>query len=777
MKIIVLGGGCSVSTVPIARTTPYFGLTQVAYSATSPELSQRALFPTFFRTSVSDLAISKPVIELCKQYNWHHVATLQEQDEMFTTTMNHFHYLLRENNMTLVTAESFLLNPTQNIRNIIMKDARIVFFSGYERSARKVFCQIYLQGAYGARYQWIIPGWYNDNWMDVNDTICTNSQIKEAAMYVISVIDIKRDVTGMRTISGMTYAEYEARYFDWPTIDRYGYNAYHPTGYDAVWAIALALNSTAQIIGQENISEVINGSVHVRPKRLDDFRYRDSPDIAAAILSAMNEVNFHGVSGPISFNVGEIRATIGLSQIQESGMVQFAIYVEESNDLIYIEETEIKWHGDFPPKSTTEQVFVTKYKNEILIICACVLAGVGVLVAILFLTFNIKNREHKHIKMSSPRLNNLIIFGMILAYITVVLFGLDGQFVPEENMPKICTSRAWFLYVSFTLSFGGMFAKTWRVHVIFTGKFSRVNKPVHDIHLFSFVVVLLLVVVAILTAWTLTDPFYQEMRNISQTEINDYPVIQQISNCTCNYFWWWLTAIWFVNGVLLVFGCFLAWETRNVSIPGLNDSRFIGMCVYNVVIMCAVGVTVTLALPERNDIRYAFQAACIMFCAYSSLFVLFVPKIRHVLRHPQDTGVTRATSTTNTSSTFKYTIEHIRQRSTTQLEGEGNLSSVFEELRQKDNELTAMKKKYLQLERVLNDFILTKWQQTTNSRDNNSYDGGHNTAHKSLPKIADIFRMTSSSCPSRIRGRSYEETSRDTVEKREKYGADNSAFS
>ena len=55
--------------------------------------------------------------------------------------------------------------------------------------------------------------------------------------------------------------------------------------------------------------------------------------------------------------------------------------------------------------------------------------------------------------------------------------------------------------------------------------------------------------------------------------------------------------------------------------------RFIGLCVYNVVIMCIVGVTVTLALPERDDIRYAFQAACIMFCAYSSLCMLFVPKV------------------------------------------------------------------------------------------------------------------------------------------------------
>jgi gamma-aminobutyric acid type B receptor len=43
---------------------------------------------------------------------------------------------------------------------------------------------------------------------------------------------------------------------------------------------------------------------------------------------------------------------------------------------------------------------------------------------------------------------------------------------------------------------------------------------------------------------------------------------------------------------LKVFGAFLAWETRNVQIPALNDSKYVGMSVYNVFIMCILGAAI-----------------------------------------------------------------------------------------------------------------------------------------------------------------------------------------
>ena len=42
--------------------------------------------------------------------------------------------------------------------------------------------------------------------------------------------------------------------------------------------------------------------------------------------------------------------------------------------------------------------------------------------------------------------------------------------------------------------------------------------------------------------------------------------------------------------LLQLFGAFLAWETRQVQVAALNDSKYIGMSLYNVTIMCVLGV-------------------------------------------------------------------------------------------------------------------------------------------------------------------------------------------
>ena len=57
-------------------------------------------------------------------------------------------------------------------------------------------------------------------------------------------------------------------------------------------------------------------------------------------------------------------------------------------------------------------------------------------------------------------------------------------------------------------------------------------------------------------------------------------------------------------------------------------NRYIGFCVYNVVVMCMVGVSVSLALTDNETITYAFQAFCILFCTTTILCLLFIPKVR-----------------------------------------------------------------------------------------------------------------------------------------------------
>lgn len=77
-----------------------------------------------------------------------------------------------------------------------------------------------------------------------------------------------------------------------------------------------------------------------------------------------------------------------------------------------------------------------------------------------------------------------------------------------------------------------------------------------------------------------------------------------------------------------IFGAFLAWETRHVSIPALNDSKYVGMSVYNVVIMCVTGAAISFVLTDKQDAMFIMLAVFIIFCSTATLCLVFIPKVR-----------------------------------------------------------------------------------------------------------------------------------------------------
>lgn len=78
----------------------------------------------------------------------------------------------------------------------------------------------------------------------------------------------------------------------------------------------------------------------------------------------------------------------------------------------------------------------------------------------------------------------------------------------------------------------------------------------------------------------------------------------------------------------MLFGMFLTWETRNVSFPGLNDSKYIGICVYNIFIVTMVVLPVGMFAFKANvDAGYSITATSIIFCTTATLVLMFITKV------------------------------------------------------------------------------------------------------------------------------------------------------
>ena len=62
----------------------------------------------------------------------------------------------------------------------------------------------------------------------------------------------------------------------------------------------------------------------------------------------------------------------------------------------------------------------------------------------------------------------MIIAGAILFYLTVILFGVDENVASFSFVDGLCQARVWLCVIGFSLLFGTIFAKAWRIYYIFS---------------------------------------------------------------------------------------------------------------------------------------------------------------------------------------------------------------------------------------------------------------------------------------------------------------------
>lgn len=100
--------------------------------------------------------------------------------------------------------------------------------------------------------------------------------------------------------------------------------------------------------------------------------------------------------------------------------------------------------------------------------------------------------------------------------------------------------------------------------------------------------------------------------------------------CDCRSFNYLIGALYVYKGLLVVFGLFLAYESRNVKYYYINDSRFVSIAMYIVVIVVGIGAPLTLVLSQHLFINPAYALAVLMviMATMSCLLILFIPKVR-----------------------------------------------------------------------------------------------------------------------------------------------------
>lgn len=737
-KKVIMVCGCSTVCSIVAESANMWNLIVVGYGASSPALSDRSRFPTFFRTHPSATIHNPTRIRLFEKYGWSRVAIILETEEVFIETARDLEQRCRARNIQLLTRVSFVRQPADAMDNLKRADPRIIVGMFYKQQARRVMCEAYKRGLYGDKYVWFLIGWYEDDWWtEVKDLDCTYEQMKAAVDGHLTTEGLLLNLDNRRTISGYTSREWLHRYQSelanrasrGPLTSIPGYNLSHedtssavystenldriassnssfkqhssvtmqktqtpaittsirpegyqeaPLAYDAIWAIALALNSTINDLDQLKLS-------------INNFNYTQTPHIRNVFLKNLRQTNFLGISGEVAFSdIGDRIAWTQIEQLVDGNYTVIGYFDSRTNNL-NLTETRIRWSRGEPPRDRTIIKELVQYLDLPYMLCIMIMSLLAILASAALIYFNWTLREDPLIKMSHPPSNNIMLVGCIVCLVSVILFGLDGRFITQNRFPLICDLRAWCLNLGFSLFFGSMLWKVWQSYVLST---RNANPSVYKSggKVFTTVGLFCLIDIIILVIWKLREPMDRttvKIKEQSGLELNmgdDIIIELKIEYCEVNFHWYYI--IFCYKGLLLVFGLFLAYETRGVKLRQLNDSKLVGMCIYNVAIMCFITGPVSLVnlMRQQANYHYLFVSITIIFCCSLSMVLIFIPKVVEHLRRQKR----RAHGTLSSGSSIIQDEKSSRDDEEQLLKLEKENRELAEKIREKDSQMKAM---------------------------------------------------------------------------------------
>ncbi|XP_045213752.2 gamma-aminobutyric acid type B receptor subunit 1-like isoform X2 [Mercenaria mercenaria] len=591
---MVLGAGCSVESEGTSQVSYLWNLTQLSYSSSSPILSDRKRFPKFFRLTLPDQKHNPARIDLMNEFNWKKVATINQALEFFSSVMDDFVKSVQGTNITIISQEIFMHNPMTRVENLKTHDARIIMTAMYEDKARELLCAAYKVGLFGPKIVWVFVGWYSSTFWKVR---LDNLECTEEEMSMAAEGAF---------ITGPVYSN--------PVEER----------------------GIANLTAREFAERYYNHPAYTtEAKKYDFYAYQcyDHIWVAAMALDCAN----HRLK-----EMGNARQTVGL-------------YRQDKNPK-YFEwiEDAIKWKDNVLPRDSTYITYEEKEIPTALYLTMTSLASLGICLAISLFIFNVVHRHNSYVKMSSPNINNVLLLGCVVCYCTVFF-----KNAATEN-DVFCKIRLVCFSLGFTVTYGSLFSKTWRVYRIFKNKQLR-KRIIKDYQLLAIIGGFVGLVSVVLIVWEIVGP-YMIITKYLKNEVymigNDAEVRPFVRVCLSEYSDYFQWPLYVIEGGLLIFGAFLAWETKNVKIQALNDSHEIGFCIYNVVILSAVGLTLSLLLKDKEILMYGITSGFLIIGTLLTQTVIFVPKILAVKNKDTDKGSTDAVAIStgvNHASTYKTT--------------------------------------------------------------------------------------------------------------------------
>ena len=615
----IIGPGCSAAALVVSTLTRRreVSLIHVTPTATSPELEDPDKNTTYATISSALLHVQN-FIQLMTYNQWNNVATLQDAGRLYFSQTHSGFIDAVNHNKVVFTGSLFKgkesLIPLDNLQS---SRARVVLVFAGADIAVELLCYAFHREMVFPNYLWIFHDRTASNFLKAvkkfkvngEDVECTLEQMVAVAEGVIlNQFNLERENTDIvLPLFRKTYNDYYEDYLeelngtDLPIF--YG-NSYH----DAVWAMALALHNAST-----------NGV------DLTSYTYNRNKD-TKVIAQYLNQVHFEGVSGPISFESDTRRAKtiISIKQISNgseqvignlSQEVSLKLSEEKSRFIKDVfEEQDVKIHASM---------------SALLMLLTIVLV---VLIFLLQLANTFWYHYHS-VKATSPNLTHLVFSGCYLFSIALLVLSIQESVdINPVVYAVLCNIFTWCFLLGFSLIFGTICTKIWRVYRLFK-HFSN-DRPGHflsDNSLIAFVMLFLVMDAIICTTWNLVDPW--KTKSAVVPSLHGTPTLYVRSECTCRHITQWVMAIVLYKGTILLLLVALSILNRRIKRKDFRHTRKINILIYGITMLIGVGAPLYFLLNHISIyIGYVILSTLLLSTLLLCIATLFLPPVLPVLR-------------------------------------------------------------------------------------------------------------------------------------------------
>ena len=659
----IIGPACSDTTLalaPILSREP-ISLIQIAPTATSPVIEFKNYSTTFTMIS-SSLAYINSFVALMNRTKWTQVATLfDELGGNFKAT--HIKFVEKINSIPeySITYTSYVYDSDkQNLIHLPLQDlrksqARVVQVFAGRGTVQKIICLAYHLNMIYPQYQWVFSERrlkdFKTNVVFSYDGIEYNCSKQEMAVAsngsILNTYSLIQDDNEILSVTNQSYSFYRELYeqefqkhlFEQKTQDiltRYLESTTNktrddyskPTGtwentyYDAAWAMGFALDNASKT--GLNLSEYNLGQ----------------PEFTKTLADMLLKVQFTGATGPVQFN-------------QESRSVQTRIIINqlllENKNMsklmdIYLAEysnrtLQLNRNISFIRDTYAEVPLRIHYAVGIIIIVITFIVTIcTVLLQFAFIIWHYKTS----IKATSPNISHLIFSGCYLFSLATILYAIQQTFELELQSAKfeviyavLCNTITWCLLLGFSLIFGTVFVKVWRMFRLF--KHFRNERPgrfLSDDALITTGIVFLFLDMIICIAWNLINPWMLQ-RDIQNVFKSDNPTVLVQYSCTCQNIYYWIGGVAAYKGTIAILLLVFSILNRKIQRKNFSHTKQVNILVYSITLLGGVGYPLYFLL---NGISSSIYPSFIIFCVVLLMTVimcclmLFLPPVVPIIK-------------------------------------------------------------------------------------------------------------------------------------------------